>query len=106
MLVHTTAHLMYLFMLLTCRWPRADSHAICRPALCNVQPFPSDYNAAVRQAQAAVQAALADGATLIEVEFPTASLAAVAGDAEGAWPMLCCCCCAEGRQHICCRAAA
>lgn len=49
-----------------------------------LQPFPADYNQAVRQAQGAVQAALADGATLIEVEFPTASLAAVAGDAEGA----------------------
>lgn len=48
------------------------------------QPFPQDYNQAVRQAQAAVQAALADGATLLEVEFPTASLASVAGDAEGA----------------------
>lgn len=47
-------------------------------------PFPSDYNQAVRQAQAAVQAALADGEKLLEVEFPTASLAAVAGDAEGA----------------------
>lgn len=62
----------------------------------SVQPFPSDYNAAVRQAQSAVQAALADGATLIEVEFPTASLAAVAGDAEGAspglaWPGACAC---------------
>lgn len=37
----------------------------------------------MRQAQAATQAALADGARLVEVEFPTASLIAVAGDAEG-----------------------
>jgi hypothetical protein len=59
---------------------------VCRAAMQQPQatPFPSDYNAAMRQAQAAVQAALADGASLIEVEFPTASLAAVAGDAEGA----------------------
>lgn len=52
-----------------------------------MQPFPADYNEAVRQAQVAAQAALADGAKLVEVEFPTASLAAVAGDAEGA-PLL------------------
>jgi hypothetical protein len=59
------------------------------------QPFPQDYNQAVRQAQAAVQAALADGATLLEVEFPTASLASVAGDAEGVWVWwgVCCICC-------------
>ncbi|EFN59585.1 hypothetical protein CHLNCDRAFT_56449 [Chlorella variabilis] len=47
-------------------------------------PFPGDYNQAVRQAQGAAAAALADGASLVEVEFPTASLVAVAGDAEGA----------------------
>ncbi len=37
----------------------------------------------MRQAQAAAWAALEDGASLVEVEFPTASLASVAGDAEG-----------------------
>jgi hypothetical protein len=47
-------------------------------------PFPRDFPEAIRQAQAATLAALADGATLIEVEFPAAGLAAVAGDAEGA----------------------
>jgi hypothetical protein len=47
------------------------------------QPFPADYNQAVRQAQASVTAALADGANLVEVEFPTTSLIAVAGDGEG-----------------------
>lgn len=49
----------------------------------HLQPFPGDYNQAVRQAQGAAAAALADGASLVEVEFPTASLVAVAGDAEG-----------------------
>lgn len=48
-----------------------------------LQEFPADYNQAVRQAQAAAWAALEDGASLVEVEFPTASLIAVAGDAEG-----------------------
>lgn len=48
-----------------------------------LQKFPADYNQAVRQAQAAAWAALEDGASLVEVEFPTASLASVAGDAEG-----------------------
>jgi hypothetical protein len=43
-----------------------------------------DYNEAIRQAQDSVKAALADGATLLEVEFPTASLASVPGDEEGA----------------------
>ena len=49
-----------------------------------VQRFPMDYNEAIRQAQDSVKAALADGATLLEVEFPTASLASVPGDEEGA----------------------
>lgn len=47
-------------------------------------PFPQDYNQAIKQAQDATLAALADGAELIEVEFPTASLSSVSGDAEGA----------------------
>ena len=38
----------------------------------------------ISQAQTAVKAAIADGALLLEVEFPTAGLATVAGDAEGA----------------------
>lgn len=46
-------------------------------------PFPSDYNAAVRQAQLATQAAVADGIPLIEVELPSLSLSSVAGDGEG-----------------------
>lgn len=54
-----------------------------------MQDFPTDYNQAVRQAQAAAWAALEDGASLVEVEFPTASLESVAGDAEGegCWPL-------------------
>lgn len=47
-------------------------------------PFPEEYPQAIRQAQDATQAALAEGATLIEIDFPTSSLSGVAGDAEGA----------------------
>jgi hypothetical protein len=72
------------------RQPRSNSALSGHPpsafpcgCLAPPQPFPADYNQAVRQAQAATQAALADGARLVEVEFPTASLTAVAGDAEG-----------------------
>ena len=49
-----------------------------------LQAFPRDYTQVISQAQAAVEAAIADGALLLEVEFPTAGLATVAGDAEGA----------------------
>ncbi|GJP47038.1 hypothetical protein CLOM_g6270 [Closterium sp. NIES-68] len=45
--------------------------------------FPRDYDEAIRQAQQATQAALTDGRSLLEVEFPTASLDSVPGDAEG-----------------------
>mmetsp|Transcript_3177 Transcript_3177/g.5445 ORF Transcript_3177/g.5445 Transcript_3177/m.5445 type:complete len:319 (-) Transcript_3177:275-1231(-) len=45
--------------------------------------FPANYDQAVRQAQQAVQAALADGHKLIEVEFPPTSLQSVQGDGEG-----------------------
>lgn len=46
--------------------------------------FPEDYTKAIRQAQDATLKAIADGMKLVEVEFPTASLSSVAGDAEGA----------------------
>lgn len=49
-----------------------------------LEAFPPDYPAAIQQMQGAVQAALADGATLLEIEFPTSGLASVAGDGEGA----------------------
>eukprot|EP00884_Botryococcus_braunii_P020999 jgi/Botrbrau1/7583/Bobra.0159s0032.1 len=49
-----------------------------------LSPFPADYPAAIRQAQEAVKAAIEDGQTLIEVEFPTSSLIGVQGDGEGA----------------------
>eukprot|EP00879_Flechtneria_rotunda_P006345 GHRR01006669.1.p1 GENE.GHRR01006669.1~~GHRR01006669.1.p1 ORF type:complete len:315 (+),score=91.74 GHRR01006669.1:319-1263(+) len=45
--------------------------------------FPSEYDTAVRQAQLAVKAALADGHKLLEVEFPTAGLTAAQGDGDG-----------------------
>lgn len=51
-----------------------------RPQL---QRFPASYDQAVRQAQEAVKAALADGLKLIEVEFPTSGLDSVSGDGEG-----------------------
>ncbi|DBB02056.1 hypothetical protein WJX77_010807 [Trebouxia sp. C0004] len=49
----------------------------------HLQSFPTDYSTAVRQAQNATLAAIADGHKLIEVEFPTSSLQGVSGDAEG-----------------------
>lgn len=50
----------------------------------SLPPFPDEFPVAIKQAQQATLAALADGAQLIEVEFPSAGLSAVAGDAEGA----------------------
>jgi len=44
-----------------------------------LQSFPTDYSTAVRQAQNATLAAIADGHKLIEVEFPTSSLQGVSG---------------------------
>lgn len=52
--------------------------------VCVCVPFPEDFPQAIRQAQEATIAAISAGKTLIEVEFPSASLAAVAGDGEGA----------------------
>jgi hypothetical protein len=37
----------------------------------------------MRQAQESVKSALADGKKLLEIEFPSASLASVPGDGEG-----------------------
>ncbi|KAJ9521690.1 hypothetical protein QJQ45_015380 [Haematococcus lacustris] len=56
----------------------ANQSTAARPAV-----FPASYEQAVRQAQQSVQAAIADGCKLIEVEFPTAGLASVSGDGEG-----------------------
>ena len=47
-------------------------------------PFPDEFPTAIKQAQEATLAALADGHRLIEIDFPSAGLMAVAGDAEGA----------------------
>lgn len=46
-------------------------------------PFPDEFPTAIKQAQEATLAALADGHRLIEIDFPSAGLMAVAGDAEG-----------------------
>lgn len=48
-----------------------------------LQAFPKDYDEAIQGTQAATKAAIADGKLLLEIEFPTAGLASVAGDAEG-----------------------
>lgn len=48
------------------------------------QLFPRSYEEAIQQAQNATQQALKDELNLLEVEFPTASLSSVSGDAEGA----------------------
>jgi len=53
-------------------------------AASNLVAFPADYVVAVKQAQKAAEAALEDEKRLIEIEFPTSELSAVAGDAEGA----------------------
>ncbi|WIA14511.1 hypothetical protein OEZ85_003030 [Tetradesmus obliquus] len=45
--------------------------------------FPSEYDTAIRQAQLATKAALADGLKLLEVEFPVSGLAASQGDGDG-----------------------
>ncbi|KAH7621997.1 hypothetical protein Ndes2526B_g02822 [Nannochloris sp. 'desiccata'] len=47
-------------------------------------PFPDEFPACIKQAQEATLAALADGHRLIEIDFPSAGLRSVAGDAEGA----------------------
>lgn len=46
--------------------------------------FPLDYPEAIKQARESTESALDDGFELLEVEFPTSCLDAVAGDAEGA----------------------
>ncbi|KAK9814690.1 hypothetical protein WJX72_009846 [[Myrmecia] bisecta] len=67
---------------------RSSAKSLDRPEALETSPqlqrFPEAYPQAIRQAQVAVTAALADGCKLLEVEFPTASLASVPGDAEGA----------------------
>lgn len=71
---------------------RLDSRRIAGRALAgdedmsasNLVAFPTDYVVAVKQAQNATKSALEDGKGLIEIEFPTSQLSAVAGDAEGA----------------------
>jgi hypothetical protein len=47
------------------------------------QDLPADYDEAMVVMKAATQTAIADGGMLLEIEFPTAGLFSVAGDAEG-----------------------
>lgn len=46
-------------------------------------PLPETYEQLISQVQAATEAALNDGKKLLEIEFPTAGLDSVPGDAEG-----------------------
>lgn len=55
---------------------RADHHG-------GAQALPRSYEEALAAAQQATKAAIADSVRLLEVEFPTAGLDSVAGDAEG-----------------------
>lgn len=45
--------------------------------------FPNDYEELLDQVKAATQKALSDSKKLLEIEFPTAGLESVSGDAEG-----------------------
>lgn len=47
-----------------------------------LQQIPTSYDAAIRQCQESVKAALADGKQLLEVEFPTNGLTSVSGKNE------------------------
>ncbi|KAG0579260.1 hypothetical protein KC19_4G086200 [Ceratodon purpureus] len=63
---------------------RSQSGSEPKPKVINKSiNFPKDYNQLVEQARKAAQAALKDGKTLLEVEFPTAGLDTVPGDEEG-----------------------
>lgn len=65
------------------RRPYTRSRTVVTAAQQTLQAFPQNYVQVVRDAREATQAAIADGHKLIEVEFPTYSLAAVAGDDDG-----------------------
>eukprot|EP00890_Picochlorum_soloecismus_P004014 jgi/Picsp_1/4613/NSC_01983-R1_af385707_1 at5g48790 k24g6_12 len=74
------------------RWDARPLTARAQPgdvdiSVSNLVGFPTDYVVAVKQAQKATKSALEDGKRLIEIEFPTSQLSAVAGDAEGAFEM-------------------
>lgn len=61
-----------------------DCERECNMRICGqVWGLPRSYEDAISAAQAATRAAIADGVRLLEVEFPTAGLDSVAGDAEG-----------------------
>jgi hypothetical protein len=48
-----------------------------------LQALPDSYEVAMRGMQQATKQAINDGHNLLEIEFPTAGLNSVAGDAEG-----------------------
>ncbi|KAI8547052.1 hypothetical protein RHMOL_Rhmol07G0165700 [Rhododendron molle] len=50
-------------------------------------PFPNDYSELLEQAKEATELALKDNKQLMEIEFPTAGLESVPGDAEGGTEM-------------------
>ena len=53
-------------------------HSMLKPVLA-LQKFPREYTDAIKQAQNSTAAALAAGLRLLEIEFPTSSLASVSG---------------------------
>ena len=53
-------------------------HSVLKATLA-LQKFPREYTEAIRQAQNSTAAALAAGLRLLEIEFPTSSLASVSG---------------------------
>ncbi|GBG74443.1 hypothetical protein CBR_g18855 [Chara braunii] len=67
-------------------WATATARRAPRASLENdisVVTFPEDYDELLQQVQESTRRALLDGKLLLEIEFPTAGLDSVPGDAEG-----------------------
>lgn len=66
-----------------CPWTAEATVLLPRPGARQAPtPFPVSYDQAMRQAQEAVKLALADGAQLLEVEFPPTTLSSSSGERE------------------------
>lgn len=65
--------------------PRDPLFVVCQAASSGsvLEKLPVNYRQLIGQVQTATQAALSDGHKLLEIEFPTAGLDSVPGDAEG-----------------------
>ena len=57
----------------------ANVRALVLKPMLALQKFPREYTDAIKQAQNSTAAALAAGLRLLEIEFPTSSLASVSG---------------------------